>query len=105
MLAMTLLGLAITVLILLLRRPGLPGATLWLGGLGSVLLCLAAGGVVWQRPTAGEVAVMVDLSPSTRTAGYRNRAALDRRITSLLGNAPHRVYYFAQDIAQGEPTG
>jgi Ca-activated chloride channel family protein len=105
MLAIALSGLAVAGLILVLRRPGLPGATLWLGGLGSLLLCLAAGGIIWQRPTVGEVAVMVDLSPSTRTAGYRNRAALDKRIASLLGNTPHRVYYFAQDIAQDAPAG
>jgi Ca-activated chloride channel family protein len=105
MLAVALAGLAVAGLILVLRRPGLPGATRWLGGLGSFLLCLAAGGIIWQRPTAGEVAVMVDLSPSTRTAGYRNRAALDKRIVSLLGTTPHRVYYFAQDVAQDAPAG
>ncbi|MDB5356701.1 MAG: hypothetical protein JWN24_3154 [Phycisphaerales bacterium] len=105
MLAIALSGLAVAVLILLVRRPRLPRTTLWLVGAGTLFLCLAAGGVIWQRPTAGEVAVMVDLSPSTRTAGYRSRAALESRIAALLGKTPHRVYYFAQNVAQEAPAG
>ncbi|MDB5172180.1 MAG: hypothetical protein JWN51_953 [Phycisphaerales bacterium] len=104
-LAAALSGLALTALIALIRRPKLPRMALWLAGLGALLLCLAAGGVIWQRPTAGEVAVMVDLSPSTRTAGYRDRAVLESRIAALLGKTPHRVYYFAQDIAHDAPAG
>lgn len=42
---------------------------------------------------------MVDLSPSTRTATYRDPAALRGRIGQLLGRSPHRVVYFASESA------
>ena len=62
------------------------------------LLCLGAAGPVWRRPASGEVAVMVDLSPSTRLAEYRKRATLESRIRQLLGGVPFRMYYFADGL-------
>ncbi len=58
-------------------------------------LGLAAGGPVWAWPSPDFVAVMVDLSPSTRTADFRARSRLQARIKTLLGETPYRVYGFA----------
>src|SRR5881392_573553 len=93
------LGLvALAAAVVVLRRPAIPGATKALAGVGLALLALAAGEMLWRRPVAREVAVMVDLSPSTRAADYRNREALERRVRQLLGNTPHRFYYFADNV-------
>lgn len=65
--------------------------------IGMILLTLAAGGVTWLLPDPRDVLVMVDLSPSTRTAQYRNVETLHRRIDQLLGSVPRRLIYFAGD--------
>ncbi len=85
----------LTVLVTALRRPAVSGATKGLVLLGMALLCLAAAGPVCDRPAGGEVAVMVDLSPSTRSAEYRKRAVLEDRVRQLLGSVPFRIHYFA----------
>ena len=89
---------AAAALAVFLRRPSLPRATLALAGAGLLLLCLAAGGMIWHRPAAREVTVMVDLSPSTRSAEYRSRAKLEARVWQLLGDAPYRVQYFSDSV-------
>jgi hypothetical protein len=104
-LTIALIATVVAALAILIRRPALPRGAIMLGGAGAVLLCLAAGSPVWQRPSPGAVAVMVDLSPSTRTADFRTRAQLETRIHSLLGKTPHRIYYFASDVPQGDPGG
>ncbi|HEX2973338.1 MAG TPA: VWA domain-containing protein [Tepidisphaeraceae bacterium] len=77
------------------HKPGLKTLSLvWLT-IGSVLLALAAGGLTWRLSSTRQVAVMVDLSPSTRTAQYRNTDALHRRIKQLLGDTPYRLVAFA----------
>ncbi len=92
-LALVLAALALAALrrIRLPRRSGIPIA------LGLMLLPLAAGRMTWSAPTSGEIVVMVDLSPSTRTAAYRDPSALDQRIAQLLGDRPHRRMYFADE--------
>ena len=40
--------------------------------IGLLLLCTAAGGARWRSAREGEVAVMIDLSPSTRGALTRS---------------------------------
>src|SRR5438309_12101262 len=87
----------VTVLVTLIRRPALPRLTLAMVGVGLVLLALAAGGMTWRRARQGEVLVMVDVSPSTRTATYRERPALERRIRQLVGDAPWRLIRFAEN--------
>ena len=99
---------------------GLLGATLitaaargvWLGraasaliALGAVLWVATAGEPVWDRPAVRRVAVMVDLSPSTRGAAYRARAELDRRVAQLVGSTPHELFAFAGGAAEPLPTG
>src|SRR5688500_13716474 len=75
-------------LVVLLLRPAAPVLTKVLCGLGVLLLAAAAGRAVWHRPAAREVAVVVDLSSSTRGARYRDRAALEGRVRQLLGGTP-----------------
>src|SRR5256885_1774377 len=88
------------------RRPAVHGWTLAGGGVGMVLLALAAGGLTWHRPgAAGDVAVMVDLSASTRGAGYRNRVELERRIRQLVGETPYHVSYFSDRNVSGASEG
>ncbi|MDB5320667.1 MAG: hypothetical protein JWN40_2298, partial [Phycisphaerales bacterium] len=61
------------------------------------------------RAARAAVAVMVDVSGSTRGAGYRNRAELERRIKQLLGETPYHVSYFSDRnisvVAEGGTLG
>jgi len=84
----------------------------WLGRAASLLVAaggacwvVAAGAPAWERPAARLVAVMVDLSPSTRGAAYRDRSQLDRRIAELVGPTPHEVFAFAGGGPQPLPGG
>ncbi len=72
---------------------------------GLVLLALGAGGAVIELRSAGRVAVVVDGSPSTRTADYRSREALDARVNELLGDAPREVREFSPDAGHALPAG
>jgi hypothetical protein len=94
MLATAVLGIA--AIGLLVRLP-LPRLTRWLLLVAIVLLVLAAGDLHAPLPSRGEVVVMVDLSPSTRSATYRNRSTLDARLKQLLGNRSYRLVAFAED--------
>jgi hypothetical protein len=82
------------------RAITLPRLPLALMTLGLASLCLAIAGVTWRRAQIGTVAVVVDLSPSTRSAGYRDRTALLTRINQLLGKTPYTVYQMADGIAR-----
>ncbi|QOV89522.1 vWA domain-containing protein [Humisphaera borealis] len=90
---------ATTVAIAWRRRLALPKASLVLATLGLALVVLSAGMPNWRRPAAGEVAVMVDLSPSTRSAGFRDRATVEKRAKELLGTIPFRIYRFGDGAA------
>ncbi len=104
-------SLALVVLLAIIairRRPALARTSKLLAILAAILLALAAGGMNWRRPASSEITVMVDLSPSTRTAAYRTRAALDARINQLLAGAPYRIVYFSDRntaAAPGDATG
>src|SRR5258705_7155913 len=80
---------ALLVLIILViaafRRPDMRRSSEILILLGLVLLTLAAGELAYLQSDPREIVVMVDLSPSTRGAQYRDRAFLRRRIQTLLG--------------------
>ncbi|MDB5326196.1 MAG: domain containing CoxE-like protein [Phycisphaerales bacterium] len=68
----------------------------------AVLLLLAAivgPGVRWERPL--NVAVIVDVSPSTRGATFRDPLSLKTRLTPLLAGRPYTVHYFADGL---QPT-
>jgi hypothetical protein len=91
-----------TVALVALRRPAVPTASLlWAGG-GVLLLVFAAAGLTWNLPQPRPVAVLVDLSPSTRTADYRDSAHFQRRVRELLGNRPHELRFFADGWGGGD---
>ncbi|HSZ55313.1 MAG TPA: vWA domain-containing protein, partial [Tepidisphaeraceae bacterium] len=97
--------IALTAGFTVVRRLRLPGPTLVSFGLGALLLALAAGAPVWDHPVVEPIAVMVDLSPSTRTAEFRDPAVLQRRIAELLRDVPYRLTYFAQGTSDTAPPG
>ena len=87
------------------RRIDVPAVSAWLMSGGIVLLALAAAGPVWHRPRPGTIAVMVDLSPSTRGARFRNPDFLRRRLSQLIGNARFRLIAFAAENRPLDPAG
>lgn len=102
----TVLGLtAITALVAFLRRPTAPRGTFILCAAGLILFALASANPIWRRAATQEVAVMVDLSPSTRTARYRDRAVLERRIGELLRDTHYRIHYFADGTHPVDAAG
>src|SRR5258705_12624993 len=84
----------LAILIAFLRLPDMPRSSQILIALGLVLLTLGAGQLAYFQPDPREVIVMVDLSPSTRTAQYRDPKFLQQRIDTLLKTTPHRILYF-----------
>jgi hypothetical protein len=63
--------------------------------IGTLLLAAAIGRPAFLRSAPARVAVMVDLSPSTRGATFRDSAALDRRLGQLLGDQPYQLLGFS----------
>ena len=99
------LGLAaLAALIAVLRRPPTPRLTLAFGAIGLVLLALGAGELTWERASTQAVVVMVDLSPSTRAADYRDSSFLVRRIHDLLDGTPYVLRFFAAGSVEVPPT-
>lgn len=94
---------ALAAAVVLLRRPAVPALTTAAALVGLILVALGAGGLTWERPAPRPIVVMVDLSPSTRTAEYRDRTALDRRIHELLGAAPYRLVFFSEENLKTDP--
>jgi hypothetical protein len=84
--------------ICLARRPDIGRRSLILLAFGGVLIALAAGEPIVNLPGAGSITVMVDLSPSTRGATFRDRAALDARLGQLLVGQRYRLIAFADAI-------
>ena len=101
----TVLGLCVlAAVVVAVRRPAAPRATFVLVSLGLIALALASAKPAWNWPQEQTIAVMVDLSASTRTATYRDRAALDRRIRELLRDTPYRIQYFADGAHEVDPA-
>ena len=73
---------------------------IWVG-VAAVLFALAAGGLRASIATRQRVQVMVDLSPSTRGAAWRQPGYLQRRIRQLLGDTPYRIIAFAEHNQDG----
>src|SRR5688500_18363485 len=86
------------------RQLPLSRSTRTLAIIGAALLAIAAGGPTWTRPDPAAVVVMVDLSPSTRGAAYRDSNYLDKRLAQLLGTTPRRVIFFSDGISD-RPAG
>src|ERR1051325_10592729 len=91
-------GLALLVAIALavsIRKPAFPSITKLLAFIGIVLLALAAGEPMLQRARPVHVAVMIDVSPSTRGASWYDSHWLEQRLAELLGGTPPQVYEFS----------
>lgn len=85
------------------RRRGVrPRGSVALVGASIVLLCFALGAPSLQLPRAGDVVVLVDLSPSTRGATYRDRQALQQRLRQLLGSTRYHLHAFS-DVTTNLP--
>jgi hypothetical protein len=107
LLLMAAIGLSITsVGVGVYRRMAISRASRAAFVIGLLLLSFSIGGITWQRARRGSVVVMVDVSPSTRTAAYRNRAYLNERLQQLLGPTPYRIVQFADGVRadHGEPV-
>ncbi|MGH7215355.1 MAG: hypothetical protein ACREIT_11385, partial [Tepidisphaeraceae bacterium] len=97
--ALLAVGLALGAVIITVawtRRLPLPRTSLTLSIAGVLLLAVACGHPVWLARPARVVDVMVDLSPSTRGATYRDDATLRRRVGQLINNVPFRITCFSQ---------
>ncbi len=68
----------------------------WAGVSAGLFFALAAGSMVLHLSGGGRVVVMVDLSPSTRGADYRQPGVLQRRIGQLIGDRPFVVIQFGE---------
>src|SRR2546427_11456733 len=77
------------------RRPDMRRSSQMLILLGLVLLTLAGGELAFVQSDPHEIVVMVDLSPSTRGAQYRDNKFLGQRIVTLVGRNPYRIVYFS----------
>lgn len=67
---------------------------------GLFFLAAAAGGLTLSLGGAPKVVVLVDQSGSTRTADFRDAAALKARVAQLLGNASATIANFSSDSAE-----
>jgi hypothetical protein len=80
-----------------------PIAILFASGL--LVLAAAALSPIWNHPKRGVIAVMVDLSPSTRGAQFRNADDFRKRLSELIGTSPHQLFSFATDNRPLDPAG
>jgi hypothetical protein len=87
------------------RRIGLSAVSASLLSVGAILLAVAAAGPLWNHSKAGTIAVMVDLSPSTRGANFRDAKFVRERIAELIGDAPHQLIAFAAGNRVLDPAG
>jgi hypothetical protein len=79
--------------------PAVPRAALVLAAIGAVLIALAAGGLAWLRPATRPIAVLADVSPSTRDAVYRSAVTFTERVNQLVGdNIPFDLVCFGARI-------
>jgi len=87
------------------RRINLPRFSAVAAIVGMILLALAAAGPIGKFTADPKIAVMVDLSPSTRGAMFRDPTQLQRRIHELLGDHKFRLLSFAAENQSLDPAG
>jgi hypothetical protein len=87
------------------RRINFAPLSAWLICIGTLLLAVAAAGPQWNHPRPGTIAVMVDLSPSTRGAKFRDPDFAHRRILELIGATPYQIFSFAAANQPLDPRG
>jgi hypothetical protein len=91
--------------IAIVRRIDLPILSAMLLGAGMACLALAAAEPVWHEAKLGTVAVMVDLSPSTRGARFRSGDFLRERVRELIGDYPCEFIGFSDHNVTIDPAG
>ncbi len=96
-LVLGLIALAAGIGLILRARRAVSATMLALLALGLVALAVAMGEPTIRWPAKETVRVMVDLSPSTRGAAYRDAKWRDVRLKTLLGNIPHTTTEFESD--------
>ncbi|MGD0540613.1 MAG: VWA domain-containing protein, partial [Tepidisphaeraceae bacterium] len=100
------LALAIAAVgIAIIRRIDIPIMSAMLLAAGVISVAAAAGGPVWHRSEPGTIAVMVDLSPSTRGARFRDADFLRRRVRELIGDSRREFIAFADHNVPIDPLG
>ncbi len=90
--------------IAIVRRIDVPIMSAMLLAAGVISLAMAAGGPVWHRSEPGTIAVMVDLSPSTRGARFRDADFLRRRARELIGDSARQFFAFADHNVAIDPA-
>ena len=93
--SIALAAIALGIVAALAQRHRIGRVTTLLFALAGLLLCLSAGGLRLILPAGQTVQVLVDLSPSTRGAAYRDPANLRTRIQQLLGDQRYQITAFA----------
>lgn len=96
--------LTLAVALVAIRRPRLRPLSDGLLLIGLACFALAAASPRMKLPVRPRVAVMVDLSPSTRTADYRDRRRLQLRLEQLLGRSAFDLMAFAAATVELSPT-
>ena len=86
---------AVGVAWLMLRRRRFSAWTIGLLVVALILLACAAGNIELRLPRAGRIAVLVDLSPSTRGAPWRDPAWLKGRLSMLVSRQSYQTFAFA----------
>ncbi|MGD1277627.1 MAG: vWA domain-containing protein [Tepidisphaeraceae bacterium] len=81
------------------RRTALPRTAAGLALVGLLCLATATGRPMWHWPAEKFLVVLVDLSASTRGAGFRDSTALSRRLSDLLGDLPYQLLGFSDGRA------
>jgi hypothetical protein len=87
------------------RRVDLAGWAFWSITTGLLLIALACAGPIWHRSNPGRLAVMVDLSSSTRGAAFRDASEVRRRLRELEGDMPYDLFGFAGGNQPIDPAG
>ena len=76
------------------RSVSVRSASFWFIAVGLLVIAYAAGGARWVGRDAGKVAVMVDVSASTRGATFHDEAVLRQRIEVLLAPGSYGLLRF-----------
>ncbi|HYE19182.1 MAG TPA: VWA domain-containing protein [Tepidisphaeraceae bacterium] len=88
------------------RHPAVARSSKLLALLAAITLSLAGAGLAWHRPATADLVVMVDCSPSTRGATFRDRAKLEERIRQLVDPAVrYEVVCFGAGPTNPLPAG
>lgn len=83
---------------LTVRRRRFSAWTIGLLVVALALLACAAGSLAVSLPRTPRVAVLVDLSPSTRGAPWRDAVWLKRRLATMLPRQSYQIYAFADAV-------